>query len=57
LRVAGLTCELTLQSIDATAQSAEVYAALLASLKLADRRQQLREGCFPFPRHEKSLPN
>src|SRR5260370_20511804 len=52
-----LSCEFVFESIDADAQAFQVYTAIVASLKLANRRQQPREGCAPFPQHVNSIPN
>jgi len=56
LRHAGLNRELTLERVDDGPKLFQVYA-FIASLKLANRYFQFREGCAPFPQHESSIPN
>src|SRR6266478_5900452 len=51
--------ELALQSVNGGAQTLGIVVATveLASLKLANRCLQFREGCAPFPLHKSSIPN
>src|SRR5258706_2585497 len=53
----GIGRELAFERIDYDAELFVVDVELLASLKLAHRRQQFSEGCSPLPQHEKSLAN
>src|SRR6266567_3622983 len=57
LSLTHLSGELTLERVDNASQGFGIYPALLASLKLAHRRLQSREGCSPFPQHARSIPN
>src|SRR5260370_12032010 len=57
LDLANLASELHFKRVDAGPQAFGVYPALIPSLKLADRRQQFREGCDPFPSHDPRVPN
>src|SRR5260370_42256103 len=57
LALQRLSFKFGFESIDADAQAFQVYTAIVASLKLANRRQQSREGCAPFPQHVNSIPN
>src|SRR5260370_27196688 len=52
LDFADLAGELHFERVDAGPQAFCVYPALIPSLKLVYRRQQFREGCAPFSRHD-----
>jgi hypothetical protein len=51
LRASSLVGELAFESVDGSAQTFEIYPAILTSLKLADCFLEIREGCSPFPQH------
>src|SRR6266446_4452041 len=57
LDLANLASKLHFECVDAGPQAFCVYPALIPSLKLVYRRQQFREGCAPFPRHDPRVPN
>jgi hypothetical protein len=56
LRFPRLGAEHTLEGVDVYPQLFDVYG-LVPSLKLANDLPESREGCAPFPQHEKSLAN